>query len=94
MKPHLPFFTKGRPPERIRYYDLSDIKVGKETPRTLKHFEEFFRSELNRSDRSAVVSRAQIEAGNYDLKAVNLHRKNPEDTGTPVELLAFLEVKG
>src|SRR6266480_8001164 len=32
------------------YYDLSDIKVGKKTPLTLVHFEEFFRLLPNRAD--------------------------------------------
>ena len=31
----------GKPTERIWYYDLSDVKVGKKTPLTLKHFEDF-----------------------------------------------------
>jgi type I restriction enzyme M protein len=32
------FFTKGRKTERIWYYDLSQVKVGKKTPLTLAHF--------------------------------------------------------
>lgn len=32
------FFTKGRKTERIWYYDLSQVKVGKKTPLTLSHF--------------------------------------------------------
>lgn len=42
VKTNLLFFTKGKPTERIWYYDLSNIKVGKKTPLTLKVFEEFF----------------------------------------------------
>jgi hypothetical protein len=34
---NLLFFTKGTPTERIWYYDLSDVKVGKKSPLTLKH---------------------------------------------------------
>jgi type I restriction enzyme M protein len=41
VKTNLLFFTKGKPTERIWYYDLSDVKVGKKTPLTLKHFEDF-----------------------------------------------------
>ncbi len=41
MKTNLLFFTKGKPTEKIWYYDLSDVKVGKKTPLTLKHFEDF-----------------------------------------------------
>ena len=42
MKTNLLFFTKGRKTERIWYYDLSQMKVGKKTPMTLKHFAGFF----------------------------------------------------
>jgi len=43
VKTNLLFFTKGKPTEKVWYYDLSDVKVGKKTPLILKHFEEFFR---------------------------------------------------
>lgn len=43
VKTNLLFFTKGQPTQRIWYYDLSDVKVGKKTPLTQNHFEEFFR---------------------------------------------------
>lgn len=38
VKTNLLFFTKGRKTERIWYYDLSQVKVGKKTPLTLSHF--------------------------------------------------------
>lgn len=38
VKTNLLFFTKGRKTERIWYYDLSGVKVGKKTPLTLAHF--------------------------------------------------------
>ncbi len=38
MKTNLLFFTKGRKTERIWYYDLSHVKVGKKPPLTLAHF--------------------------------------------------------
>ena len=38
VKTNLLFFTKGRRTERIWYYDLSWVKVGKKTPLTLAHF--------------------------------------------------------
>ena len=38
VKTNLLFFTKGRKTERIWYYDLSWMKVGKKTPLTLAHF--------------------------------------------------------
>ncbi|MDR0250921.1 MAG: type I restriction-modification system subunit M [Burkholderiales bacterium] len=38
VKTNLLFFTKDRKTERIWYYDLSWVKVGKKTPLTLAHF--------------------------------------------------------
>jgi len=38
VKTNLLFFTKGRKTDRIWYYDLSQVKVGKKTPLTLSHF--------------------------------------------------------
>lgn len=38
VKTNLLFFTKGKKTEKIWYYDLSSIKVGKKTPLTLAHF--------------------------------------------------------
>lgn len=38
VKTNLLFFTKGRKTEKIWYYDLSQVKVGKKTPLTLAHF--------------------------------------------------------
>src|SRR5205814_10471213 len=50
VKTNLLFFTKGRPTEKIWYYDLSDVKVGKKTPLTLKHFEDFAAKLATRED--------------------------------------------
>src|SRR5690242_11081063 len=96
VKTNLLFFNKGKPTERIWYYDLSDIKVGKRTPFTLKNFDDFFVLLPTRGDseRSWTVTRAQIEAKNYDLKAVNPNRKSTEDTRLPEELLCLIEAKG
>ncbi len=96
VKTNLLFFTKGKPTEQIWYYDLSDIKVGKRSPLTLSHFEEFFRILPNRADseRSWTVTRKEIESKGYDLKAVNPNAKSDEDTRTPDELLAQIEAKG
>ncbi|MDX2197836.1 MAG: N-6 DNA methylase [Phycisphaerae bacterium] len=50
VKTNLLFFTKGISTERIWYYDLSGIKVGKKTPLTLKQFEDFFARLPKRED--------------------------------------------
>jgi type I restriction enzyme M protein len=96
VKTNLLFFTKGRPTERVWYYDLSDIKVGKKTPLTTAHFEEFFRllPERGESEHSWSVTRDQIEARGYDLKAVNPNARREQDTRTPEELLDLIEAKG
>lgn len=96
VKANLLFFTRGGPTERTWYYDLSDIKVGKKSPLTLGHFDEFFRLLPDRadSDNSWTVTRAEIEARGYDLKAVNPHRKVEVDERTPDEILDLIEAKG
>jgi type I restriction enzyme M protein len=96
VKTNLLFFTKGQPTEKVWYYDLSDIKVGKKKPFTVDKFEDFFRLLPARgdSDRSWTVARADIEAKNFDLKAVNPKAKSNEDTRTPEELLDIIEAKG
>ncbi len=95
-KTNLLFFTKGKPTERIWYYDLSHVKVGKKSPLTQAHFEEFFRLLPERADSplSWTESREKIEAKNYDIKAVNHHAKRDEDTRTPEELLDLIEAQG
>ncbi len=50
VKTNLLFFTKGQPTERIWYFDLSDVKVGKKAPLTQNHFEEFFHLLPKRAD--------------------------------------------
>jgi type I restriction enzyme M protein len=95
VKTNLLFFTKGGPTESVWYYDLSDIKVGKKKPFTVDKFEDFFRVLPDRadSDRSWTVTRAEIEARNFDLKAVNPNAKVEEDRRTPAELLDIVEAK-
>ncbi|MBE3088118.1 MAG: N-6 DNA methylase [Chloroflexi bacterium] len=50
VKTNLFFFTKGQPTRKIWYYDLTDVKVRKKTPLTLKHFEDFLRLLPSRVD--------------------------------------------
>jgi len=38
VKTNLLFFTKGKKPTKIWYYDLTHVKVGKKSPMTLAHF--------------------------------------------------------
>ena len=71
--------------------------MGKKTAFTLARMGDFFELvgdgraggavERPDSERSWTVSRDEIEARGYDLKAVNPHRVVDEDTRTPEELL-------
>ena len=96
VKTNLLFFTKGQPTERIWYYDLSDIRVGKKTPLTLRSFEEFQSLLPSRGDgaHSWTVQRGAIEARNYDLKAVNPNARSNQDMRTPEELLDLIDANG
>jgi type I restriction enzyme M protein len=93
VKTDLLFFTKGTRTESIWYYDISDVKVGKKSPLTLDRFEQFFELLPTRgmSERSWTVTRAAIEAKNYDLKAVNPNRKIEVDSRTPAEIMTAIE---
>jgi Type I restriction-modification system methyltransferase subunit len=95
VKANILFFNKGKRTERIWYYDLSDIKVGKRTPFTIDRFDDFFKLLPERADseRSWTVTRETIEKNNFDMKAVNPNRKIEEDTRTPEELIALIEAK-
>jgi type I restriction enzyme M protein len=92
VKTNLLLLTKGKPTERVWYYDLSDQKVRKKSPMTLAHFDDFFERLPARSDseRSWSVERSAIAARNYDLKAVNPNAKSDADLRTPEELLEFI----
>ncbi len=96
VKTNLLFFTRGGPTERVWYYDLSDLKVGKKTPFTVDKLDDFFRLLPTRgeSEWSWTVTRQEIEARNYDLKAVNPHARSAADTRTPEELLDLIEARG
>ncbi|MEW6162994.1 MAG: N-6 DNA methylase [Nitrospirota bacterium] len=92
-KTNLLFFTKGEPTKEIWYYDLSDLNITKKQPLTLEYFEKFFKllPERGISERSWRVPIEEIEAKNYDIKAVNPNRKAKEDLRTPEELLTIIE---
>lgn len=95
VKTDLLFFNKGQATEKIWYYDLSDVKVGKKSPLLYEHFDDFFQLAPERADseRSWTVTRQEIEARNFDLKAVNPRRRNLLDARAPEELLTLLESK-
>ena len=101
VKSNLLFFNKGKPTERIWYYELTPEWTDRErftktSPLTLDHFGEFFELLPERADseRSWTVSREEIEERGYDLKAVNPHRVEDADTRTPEELLGEIAHHG
>jgi type I restriction enzyme M protein len=83
VKTNLLFFKKGEHTEKIWYYDLSGIKVGKKTPMTLDKFEEFFQllpthadSELSWTiDMVARKKKATVDAEPFKQLA---HKKEQE----------------
>jgi len=92
-KTNLLFFVKGEATKETWYYDLSDLNITKKQPLTLEHFADFFKLLPDRvvSERSWRVPIEEIEAKNYDIKAVNPNKKSVEDTRTPEELIAIIE---
>lgn len=61
VKTNLVFFRKGQQTEKIWYYDLSDVKVGKKKPLTQAAFDEFFQllPKRGESERSWTVDFTQ-----------------------------------
>jgi type I restriction enzyme M protein len=97
VKTNLLFFTKGRPTQRVWYYDLSDVKVTKRQPLTVEHFDDFFgRLALDPDDPERVSERSwyvdvqTIRKKKYDLKAINPNAPDTSDKRTPQELLAII----
>lgn len=95
VKTNLLFFAKGKPTEKIWYYDLGDVKVTKRQPLTLRHFDDFFALLPKRADsaNSWTVNAADIAKNNYDLKAKNPNKKPQTDPRTPDELMAVIRQK-
>ena len=80
VKTNVLFFNAGKPTEKIWYYDLSDVKVGKKSPLTLEKFREFLELLPERvdSERSWTVdfkarrATAEVEAKPLHAKAAGL----------------------
>ena len=72
------------------------MKVTKKQPLTIDRFDEFFALLADRtaSDRSWTVTREEMEANGFDLKAVNPTARAQVDTRTPAELLDEIEARG
>jgi len=94
-KTNLLFFIKGEPTKEIWYYDLSGLNITKNQPLTVEQFDEFFKllPGCESSERSWKVSIEEIEAKNYDIKAVNPNRKDETDKRAPEELISIIETQ-
>lgn len=82
VKTNLMFFSKGKKTEKIWYYDLSGIKVGKKTPLTLDKFDEFFRliPEFGDSDHSWTIDfTAKREKARNDAEPFKLKVRDIEN---------------
>jgi type I restriction enzyme M protein len=97
-KTNLLFFTKGRPTQRIWYYDLADIRVTKRKPLTLAHFDDFLvRLRLHPDDpgrlspRSWYVPIEDVRRRGYDVRAINPNAPDDTDHRTPQELIATIQ---
>jgi len=93
VKTNILFFEKGESTEKIWYYDLSWVKVGKRNPFTIDRFDDFFALFPTKADseNSWTVDRSTIEANNFDIKAVNPNKKVKVDTRTSEEIIAEIE---
>jgi type I restriction enzyme M protein len=98
VKTNLVFFTKGRPTQRVWYYDLTDVKVTKKQPLTFEHFDDFFRrlaldpdAPERTSEHSWYVDFETIREKKYDLKAVNPNAPDTSDKRTPQELIDIIK---
>jgi type I restriction enzyme M protein len=103
VKTDLLFFRKGKSTEKIWYYnmtlgeDFKPRKVNKGNPMEYKHFNYFlYRLRLSEespgkiSERSWFVTRKEIEAKEYDLKAVNNNAPDFSDKRTTKELYKII----
>jgi type I restriction enzyme M protein len=103
VKTNLLFFRKGKPTEKVWYYDMTlgddfrPRKVNKGNPLEYKHFSDFlYRLRLpddsseKISERSWYMTRKEIEEKEYDLKAVNNNAPDFSDKRTTKELLKII----
>jgi type I restriction enzyme M protein len=72
VKTNVLFFSKGKPTEKIWYFDLSAVKVTKKTPFTRQHLSEFF---------NLLPARAESDRSwTLDLAGRRRQAKNEADT--------------
>ena len=104
VKTNLFFFRKGKQTRKIWYYDMTlgddfhPRKVNKGNPLLVEHFNDCLQrlalpedDPKRISERSWFVSREEIEAKKYDIKAVNNNAPDFSDTRKPDELIKIIK---
>jgi len=103
IKTDLLFFKKGKSTKKVWYYDMtltedmSPRRVNKGNPLLLDHFSDCIeRLSLPESHEDRVsnwswfITREEIEAKNYDLKAVNTNSPDMSEKRSPKELIDII----
>lgn len=103
VKTDLLFFKKGKPTEKIWYYDMTladdfhPRKVNKGNPLEYNHFKDFLdrlrlpaNSKEKISERSWWMTKEEAEKKHFDLKAVNNNAPDFSDKRTPAELYKII----
>lgn len=88
------FFEKGRPTEKIWYYQLNPgRKMGKTNSLNQQDMEDFVElaGEQARSDNSWLVQMADINQDTWDLTVSNTNRVDVTDTHTPDAIIVEIE---
>lgn len=95
VKTNLLFFERKGATERIWYFDLSDLKIGKKNPLTLARMEDLLEAVGTTSvtGRSWFVTMEEIVERDYDLKAVNPNRKVEVDPRTSKEIFEEVQAR-
>jgi type I restriction enzyme M protein len=104
VKTDLLFFTKGQPTKKVWYYDMTltedfkPRKVNKGNTLNLNAFDDFFRRLAlpenhaeKTSERSWYVTMEEIEAKEFDLKAVNNNAPDFSDIRSIQDLYTIIE---
>ena len=88
------FFEKGKPTEKVWYYQLNvGRNMGKTNPLNERDLEDFIQSATTQAetDNSWLVDIADINTDTWDLTVNNPNRVEEVDNRTPAEIIAEIE---
>ena len=89
------FFEKGKPTEKVWYYQLNvGRNMGKTNPLNERDLEDFVQSASTQAetDNSWLVNIADINTDTWDLTVNNPNRVEEVDNRTPLEIIAEIEL--